>query len=259
MDDFRLSTIRHSGPALGGFLANPVAQYPQVFGNSAFLKEYPYCLPGFFAAMIAGFSAIAALFFLKEVCVQVNFSTRKVSLDDIFFQTRPPSMRNPRLSPSSASSSDEIPVRPSAWSAFTPMIRLIVLNYAFTVYLDIALLSLLPLFAYTPIAAGGLSFSPADIGKVMGLLGLLDVLVSLLIFPRLQAMVGTAVLFKCSNALLPFVFVGLPSLSYLARLGDSYGGVGKWGVWLGLGVLLTMHMCVHCLTMCRIALLLVLG
>ena len=36
------------GPAFGGVLANPVKQYPAIFGGSEFLKAYPFALPNIF-------------------------------------------------------------------------------------------------------------------------------------------------------------------------------------------------------------------
>lgn len=54
-------------PLIGGSLAKPTERFPNVFGNSVFLKEYPYFLP---CAVPATFSLVAwlvAFIFLKEV------------------------------------------------------------------------------------------------------------------------------------------------------------------------------------------------
>lgn len=56
---------------IGGALSRPAERYPYTFGNSEFLKKYPYFLP---CAVSATFSALAwvlALVFLKEVRVNV--------------------------------------------------------------------------------------------------------------------------------------------------------------------------------------------
>ena len=53
---------------IGGALSRPAERFPNVFGNSKFLKEYPYFLP---CAVPATFTVVAwllAFFFLKEVC-----------------------------------------------------------------------------------------------------------------------------------------------------------------------------------------------
>lgn len=59
---------------IGGALSRPAERYPYTFGNSEFLKKYPYFLP---CAVSATFSALAwvlALVFLKEVRVNVFWS-----------------------------------------------------------------------------------------------------------------------------------------------------------------------------------------
>ena len=54
-------------PMIGGFLSRPADRFPQYFGHSAFLKEYPYFLA---CAVPATFSVCAfavSYLFLKEV------------------------------------------------------------------------------------------------------------------------------------------------------------------------------------------------
>lgn len=56
-----------SSPLIGGTLSRPAERFPNVFGNSEFLKTYPYFLP---CAVPATFSALAFIItwlFLKEV------------------------------------------------------------------------------------------------------------------------------------------------------------------------------------------------
>lgn len=71
---------------IGGALSRPAERYPYTFGNSEFLKKYPYFLP---CAVSATFSALAwvlALVFLKEVRVNVfcSFLLYNLALDSIF-------------------------------------------------------------------------------------------------------------------------------------------------------------------------------
>ena len=56
---------------MGGALSHPAERFPYTFGNSEFLKKYPYFLP---CAVSATFSALAwvlALVCLKEVRTNV--------------------------------------------------------------------------------------------------------------------------------------------------------------------------------------------
>lgn len=49
------------GPAVGGLLANPVENYPNIFQNSYFLKQFPYFLPNMITAI---FSLVAFVLFI---------------------------------------------------------------------------------------------------------------------------------------------------------------------------------------------------
>ncbi|MCJ1463944.1 hypothetical protein MMC07_002554 [Pseudocyphellaria aurata] len=53
------------GPALGGALANPAANFPDTFGDSAFLKNYPYALPNIAASTFFAIGIITGALFLK--------------------------------------------------------------------------------------------------------------------------------------------------------------------------------------------------
>ncbi|CAG8726523.1 305_t:CDS:2, partial [Funneliformis mosseae] len=62
------------GPMIGGYLSNPVDKYPNIFGNCAFLKEYPYFLPCLVAASVSFTGLIIGYFMLPE--------TRKFKVKD---------------------------------------------------------------------------------------------------------------------------------------------------------------------------------
>lgn len=53
------------GPGLGGALADPVARYPSLFGNSTFLKRFPYALPNIAAASFLLIGLVTGFLFLK--------------------------------------------------------------------------------------------------------------------------------------------------------------------------------------------------
>lgn len=51
----------------GGVLEEPATQYPSVFGNIKFLKDFPYALPTVAIGVIALTTALTSALFLKEV------------------------------------------------------------------------------------------------------------------------------------------------------------------------------------------------
>lgn len=58
--------ISTAGPALGGYLAKPVEQFPGLFGDSVFLAKYPYFLPCFVSSCGSLVGFVIGYFYLKE-------------------------------------------------------------------------------------------------------------------------------------------------------------------------------------------------
>ncbi|KAF9899799.1 hypothetical protein BX616_002840, partial [Lobosporangium transversale] len=54
------------GPVLGGYLADPAKNFPEIFGELQFFIEYPYFLPCFVAAIGSLIGFIIGYFFLEE-------------------------------------------------------------------------------------------------------------------------------------------------------------------------------------------------
>src|SRR5258707_13723580 len=60
-------------PMIGGSLSRPTERFPDTFGNSEFLRNYPYFLPCAVSATFSAFAWIMTLVFLREVGMQPNF------------------------------------------------------------------------------------------------------------------------------------------------------------------------------------------
>jgi hypothetical protein len=57
---------------IGGSLSRPADRFPDTFGNSRFMRKYPYFLPCAVPASFSVFAWIATYLFLREVGVDVN-------------------------------------------------------------------------------------------------------------------------------------------------------------------------------------------
>lgn len=55
------------GPTLGGTFSDPATTFPGWFGDSDFLKKYPYWLPCGIAGLLNLFGLLVGFFFLREV------------------------------------------------------------------------------------------------------------------------------------------------------------------------------------------------
>jgi hypothetical protein len=96
-------------------------------------------------------------------------------------------------------------------------------NYAMISLIEIAFRGTQPLFLSTPIALGGLEFSTQEIGKVLSLTGLLNMVMQLFCFTPIHDFLGSkkTVMFGLSCGF-P-LFACFPLLSWLAK-----GGFTTW-------------------------------
>jgi hypothetical protein len=66
-------TVACFSPMIGGSLSHPADQFPDTFGNSEFLKKYPYFLACAVPATFSVLAWVVTFVFLREVRVKVFF------------------------------------------------------------------------------------------------------------------------------------------------------------------------------------------
>ncbi|KAH9953207.1 major facilitator superfamily domain-containing protein [Lactifluus volemus] len=175
------STGSTVGPMIGGLLSRPADHFPNTFGNSQFLKKYPYFFP---CAVPATFSALAWVMtyaFLRETVPS------PVTLRSLLKRQQRPS-------------SAEIPESDNAERPY-PLRRLMtrrvvvlaVINYGTLSLVDISYRAIQPLFFSTPV------------NKILACSGILNIVFQFTCFARAHALWGTKsffyVLFPVMNAL----------------------------------------------------------
>ena len=99
-----------------------------------------------------------------------------------------------------------------------------VTNYALVALSSSFYMSFLPVFFATPIPLGGLGLPPSSIGSIMTAFGVLNGVIQILLFARLNRWLGTKNL--CFLGLFGFLlqFSMFPIINWLAR--HEIGGVG---------------------------------
>ncbi|RPB26691.1 MFS general substrate transporter [Terfezia boudieri ATCC MYA-4762] len=60
------------GPAVGGALADPIRQYPEIFKPGGFFEEYPYSLPNLFASAVLIIGVCVGILFLEETHAELK-------------------------------------------------------------------------------------------------------------------------------------------------------------------------------------------
>ncbi|KAF7762283.1 hypothetical protein Agabi119p4_8876 [Agaricus bisporus var. burnettii] len=181
------------GPIIGGAFSNPAQRWPQVFNKIEIFKIHPYFLPCLVSALFALFTFFLAFLGLKETHSDISArSQREVKareensensqsagstdrLLDYDESTDYGTTKNPMHSPSSSVSE-----RPTLRSMLTSKLtQVIIINYLFLSFTEMAYTVLVPLVYSTRIEFGGLGFNPYQIGMIMGIWGFINAFIQL--------------------------------------------------------------------------------
>lgn len=214
------------GPMIGGFLSKPADRFPEIFGHSKFLKEYPYFLA---CAVPATFSAIAWLvtaFFLRET-VSTPSSVRRtlknwLGKDNLTIQN----VSNGQDHKATATVGIETPAKKNqplpVRQLLVPRVLIAALNYACLALVDISTRAIQPVFFSTPVRLGGLGLPPHHIGKILSIYGILNGILQIFCFARLHARFGTKTVYIAGIASSLLVFVSFPVINHLARTAGEH-------------------------------------
>lgn len=258
IQDAQYCTDSVFSPLIGGTLSHPYERFPKVFGG-AFWHQYPYFLPCFASACFSGVSFLIALCFLKEVSHSTQ--TEDPILMPLQTVQKKPVQEPHEQSLVEAHSQATVSQRNTLGGAGNPHrdstvghgrdcsghtlvepgnqvipfrdlltgpVVLSIVNYGALAILDIALSALQPLFFSTPIQFGGLGFTPARIGLVLGLFGLLNGVFQGFCFARIVGTAGLRRTFMIGMAAFMVIFGLFPLINKMARM---YGiGSKVWSV-----------------------------
>lgn len=216
------------GSKIGGSLARPAEQFPQLFGSSEFLKKHPYFLPCAVCSLLLLATWIAGITFLKETV------TRPLPLSSIVIN------RKPRENESSSSADGvyeegnetETVRKPQPLRAILiPPVIIATINLAALALTDRFYIATQALFLSTPIDDGGLGLSVSAIGTFSSTSGIVVGISQIFFFAPLHARLGSKYLFILGlSAAIPR-FVLWPAANWIARR-DGYTGL----IWFGLGL-----------------------
>ncbi|EGO24784.1 hypothetical protein SERLADRAFT_449530 [Serpula lacrymans var. lacrymans S7.9] len=248
------------GPIIGGMLSVPAERWPNSFGRSPFFVKYPYFLSCLIPACLSVSTFVLTLVCLKETVSNIarrkkrtidhespdalevpDIPSRTTSRRSSFTLTTKPDPFGPaeldekieysasEEAPSNVVIANKKPSAPPLRSLLVRRVLTPILNYAFIAFVDQCMTVLQPLMYSTPIALGGLSFSPFTIGIVMGVWGVINGCIQIFAFPALLKYLGPRKLYTAALASY-FISIGAyPLMSFLAK---QAGGVdGKvWAV-----------------------------
>ncbi|KAG1732162.1 major facilitator superfamily domain-containing protein [Suillus lakei] len=209
-------------PLVGGLLSRPVEQFPDVFGHSQFLKNYPYFLA---CAVPATFSALAwvvTFLFLREARYSELACKHK---EGKYHEDTTPGPVTPTGSTESLSTEDTarranaddskpLPLR----SLLIPKVIIAAGNYAALSLLDIAFRDVQPLFFATPLEFGGLGLDPPRIGNILAIYGVINGLFQIFFFADLHDRFGSKIIYSVAMAVGIPMIITFPILNTVAKV-----------------------------------------
>ncbi|KAJ1733646.1 hypothetical protein LPJ61_001460 [Coemansia biformis] len=199
------------GAAVGGLLADPVAQYPHIFGRFELLRTFPYLLPCMVGSLTTAIGLVVGLLKLKETLV---VGRRKDSRRPAAEESDPATETSPLVG--GAAHQTPGPPAQSVLALLTPTSRR-VLGAGLLMFLANAMSDqLYPIFAATAASEGGLGFAPRSIGFSLMVAGIAVVYLQLVAYPRLARKHGVLWCYQMGAMVEAPYFFALPCLSLLA-------------------------------------------
>lgn len=238
------------GPAFGGLFAKPADQWPGVFGNSKFLKDYPFAFPNIIGSVFFMISLATGILFLKETLhskrhtrdwglvlgdrIKEAFMVsprrraqrlRRYSIQDAEVSApllgTTTTTKTARVSIIETKIHDHKPLPLSAVFSRQSVINLI--TYTFLALHSVAYDQVLPVFLnYPPVAhtpentslpfsfSGGFGLTHARIGTIFAGYGIVSGLIQFLLFPSLCKRFGVLSCFRACVLIFPLVYIVTP-------------------------------------------------
>lgn len=201
------------GPIIGGFLADPVTQYPSVFGGNAFLTKYPYALPGFVCGGLTLSAALTSALFLEETLTPGSKHADAATTTTTTTTSAPPTKQV------------DYTMRELIKA---PGVVIVIVIYSWVLLLAFAFTALLPVVLFTPVNLGGIGFSSFLISLYMAAQGFSQALWLILIFPFLHRRIGTKRVLRLCGLGYPAFFIGYIIMNSCLRNGSEPARVWFW-------------------------------
>uniref|UniRef100_A0A0E0R3U7 Major facilitator superfamily (MFS) profile domain-containing protein n=1 Tax=Oryza rufipogon TaxID=4529 RepID=A0A0E0R3U7_ORYRU len=192
------------GPALGGYLAQPVEKYPHIFSKESVFGRFPYLLP------CLGVSLFAAIVLISCIWLPETIHKHKSPEKDIKRIKELPLQQAYWDSPRKKSLLQN-------WPWMSTMI-----SYCFFGLHDTAYSEILSLWAVSDRKYGGLSFSSEDIGQVLAAAGASLLAYQLIFYHWVHKFLGPIISLRIASALSILILSTYPFMTYLSGTGLSF-------------------------------------
>ncbi|XP_027908884.1 protein ZINC INDUCED FACILITATOR-LIKE 1-like isoform X2 [Vigna unguiculata] len=164
------------GPSIGGYLAQPVEKYPNIFPKDSFWDKFPYFLPSFVISAFAFVVAIGSIW-IPETLHNHKCSDESTE-DDEALENGSGDTDNEKITKENENLFLNWPLMSS------------VLTYCIFSLHDMAYTEIFSLWAVSPKRLGGLNFTTSDVGNILSVSGLALIVFQLALYPFVERKIG---------------------------------------------------------------------
>ncbi|PPD78752.1 hypothetical protein GOBAR_DD24317 [Gossypium barbadense] len=184
------------GPAIGGFFAQPVEKYPNLFAESSIFVRFTYFLPCLITSVYAVGSLVACKWLPETLHKHAEKANERADLHDISEHSSNDSGQKDNIV-----ELEDKQIHKSNLLKNWPLMSTIILYCVFSLQ-EMAYSEIFSLWAVSDKKYGGLSFSSQDVGEVLAISGFGLLLFQLLLYPPVERRLGPLMVTRLSAVLL---------------------------------------------------------
>ncbi|XBI05265.1 hypothetical protein VPH35_133445 [Triticum aestivum] len=192
------------GPSIGGFLAQPAKQYPNLFSDKSIFGRFPYFLPCLCISLVALVVLISCIWLPETLHMHKNLRREVEMVDDS----------------SSIPSGEAYTNSEKSLYRNCPLMSSIIAYCVFTLH-DTAYSEILALWAVSDKSYGGLSLASKDVGQILAVSGAGLLAYQLLVYRHVHKYLGSIVSSRIAAALSIPLLAAYPFMSQLS--GTRFG------------------------------------
>ncbi|RYR32516.1 hypothetical protein Ahy_A10g047060 isoform B [Arachis hypogaea] len=167
------------GPALGGYLAQPVVKYPDVFPKNSIWDKFPYFLPSLIISIFSFVVLILCIWLPETLHNHPRIESAAAADDDDFLET----------GGTGCDDKDKRIQKDENLFLNWPLMSSIIVYCVFSLH-DMAYQEVFSLWAVSPRRLGGLNFTTDNVGDVLSVTGTGLIIYQLFVYPKLEKAFG---------------------------------------------------------------------
>ncbi|CAL4988383.1 unnamed protein product [Urochloa decumbens] len=199
------------GPALGGYLAMPAENFPNVFSPDSLFGRFPYFLPCLCTSAFAAAVLISCIWMPETLHKHKGSENENQSIEGLEAHLIDPEEK--------VEESGSLNTKKSLFKNWPLMSSIIV--YCIFSFHDMAYTEVFSLWAESDKKYGGLSLSSEDVGQVLAVTGASLLVYQLFLYPRINKILGPINSSRIAAILCIPILFAYPYMTYLSEPGLS--------------------------------------